>query len=115
MQFNKHPVTRAYFALSDFTRIRVVRLLATAARRGCLSDLSAALQVPAPQLSKHVHVLAWAGILGSMRDGRRVWLNIRNGDPQVDYLQASLLALPDSGGQFAVDLARFEQELTEVS
>ena len=57
----------------------------------------------------HVSVLAWAGVLEAKREGRRVWLSLRRGDPQIDYLQASVLALPDAAGQFAADRMRSGQ------
>jgi len=66
-------------------------------------------RVPASKLSKHVHVLIWAGMLVPERDGRWVWLSPRRDDPQIEYVQASLLAMPDSKGEFDADLARFQQ------
>lgn len=89
--------------------MRVVRLLAAADQRGCVSQLSEALGVPASKVSKHVQLLVWAGLLTAERSGRRVWLTLRSGDPQIEYIQAALLATPDLGGQFAADLQRLSQ------
>lgn len=109
MQVSSDPRTRVYHALADPTRMRVMRLLVAAERRGCVSQLTDALGLPATKISKHVQVLVWAGLLTAERAGRRVWLTLRSGDPQIEYVQASLLATPDTGGQFAADLRRFIQ------
>jgi len=107
MQQSADGRIRAYFALADLTRMRVMRVMAATDHRGCLTQLSEALGLPASKVSKHVQVLVWAGLLNAERSGRRVWLTPRRGDPQIDYIQASLLAAPDSGGQFESDLQRF--------
>jgi predicted transcriptional regulator len=88
----------------------VMRLLVAAERRGCVSQLTEALGLPATKISKHVQVLVWAGLLKAERAGRRVWLTLCSGNPQIEYVQSSLLATPDSDGQFAADLRRFIQE-----
>lgn len=115
MRQSMDPRTRAYFALTDLTRLRVARVLAVANRRACLTILVKALELPASMLSKHVQVLVWAGVLRAERVGRNVWLTPAEGDPQLEYLQASLLATPDAGGQFEADFRRFGQAEEELS
>jgi DNA-binding transcriptional ArsR family regulator len=94
--------------------MRVMRLLVAADRRSCLSQLTATLGLPASKLSKHLQVLIWAGLLVPERAGRWVWLSLSHDDPQLEYVQASLLAMPDSDGEFEADLARFIQVGSKV-
>ncbi len=106
MQLSSDDRVRAYHALSDPTRLRVMRLLLTAERRRCVSELTEATGLPASKLSRHVQVLVWAGLLKAERSGRNVWLTPCSGDPQIEYIQASVLATADPEGQFQADLGR---------
>jgi DNA-binding IclR family transcriptional regulator len=86
-----------------------MRLLLTAERRGCVSELTEATGLPASKLSRHVQVLVWTGPLKAERSGRNVWLTPCSGDPQMEYIQASVLAAPDPAGQFQADLGRLAE------
>jgi predicted ArsR family transcriptional regulator len=94
--------------------MRIVRLLVAVDQRGCVSRLAEALGLSASKVSKHVQVLVWSGMLTAERSGRQVWLTVRTGAPQIEYIKASLLATPDTDGQFALDLRRFTQDEAKV-
>ena len=60
-------------ALSDNTRLRIIRLLATANQEICLCELADALLEPQYKLSRHLKVLRQAGLLTSQKEGRWVY------------------------------------------
>ncbi len=109
MPFSKDPLALIYFSLSDETRLRVVRVMATAGSSTYLSELAAALEVPISKLSKHVNLLAWAGIIQQERSGSWVLLSLTRNTPHLEHLYSSVMTLPDQGEVFSTDLARFHE------
>lgn len=108
MRATSDPRTRVFLALSDLTRLRLVRLLAAADTRGSVGRLAEALDLPPSKVSKHVGILAWAGLIAAHRDGRRVWLTLSSSTPENEYVLSAALAVPDGDGLFAGDLRRFQ-------
>lgn len=111
MRTASDPRTRAFQALSDLTRLRLVRLLATADARGSVGTLAEALELPPSKISKHVGILAWTGLVVAHREGRRVWLTLSSSAPENEYVLAAALSVPDADGLFAGDLRRFRPYL----
>jgi protein-tyrosine-phosphatase/DNA-binding transcriptional ArsR family regulator len=68
----------AFSALAQETRVRLLRLLATAGATGMAAgDLGARLQVPSSTLSFHLAALEQAGLVQSTRRGRQVIYAVR--------------------------------------
>ncbi len=109
MPISKHPLALVYFSLSDETRLRVVRLMAATNGTTFLSELATALEVPMSKLSKHVSLLAWAGIIRQERSGSWVSLSLNHDVPYLEHLYASISALPDQNEMFSNDLSSFNQ------
>lgn len=65
------PLTRAFRALGDETRIRIVALLSHGEL--CVCHLESALGISQPSCSRHLGILKAAGIVDSRRDGTWVY------------------------------------------
>jgi len=71
-------LARAFYALSDPIRLRIVRLLA--GRELCVCDLMAALEMGQSRISFHVGVLRTAGLVTSRKLGRWNAYRLRAGN-----------------------------------
>ena len=94
-------------ALSDPTRIRIVRLLAETREEACLCELVDSLLEPQYKLSRHVKALRQAGLLSVAKEGRWVYHQLVEGIPYLDRLYAALLVMPGVSGCFERDVERF--------
>lgn len=68
------PLTRAFRALGDETRVRIVALLAHGEL--CVCHLEEALGISQPNCSRQLGILKSAGIVDSRRDGTWVYYRI---------------------------------------
>lgn len=98
-------------ALSDGTRIRVLRVLAPGREEACLCELVDSLLEPQYKLSRHLKVLRQVGLLAAEKDGRFVYHQLVMRHAHIKRLYAAILALPDSDGTFAADLRRFRERM----
>jgi ArsR family transcriptional regulator len=76
---------RAFRALSDETRLRILRLLAGGPL--CVGDLVSALRIPQPAASRHLGYLRRAGLIEAERRGQ--WAFYRRSAPRTEF-QAAL-------------------------
>jgi ArsR family transcriptional regulator len=91
----KH-ITRLLAALTDPTRLRLIRLLQQ--QELCVCELVDALQVPQYKVSRHLRLLRATGIVEARRDGR--WMHYRinpRGEP-IGLHRSLLKALNDYMG-----------------
>jgi DNA-binding transcriptional ArsR family regulator len=96
---NHHEIFKA---LSEPIRLRIAVLLAR--RELCVCDLTAALKLPQPTVSRHINKMRSAGLILSRRDGRWIHCRLASGSP-LDELRGYLIGL--TGGEpFSDDLAR---------
>ncbi len=73
--------------LADDTRLRLVALLAADDER-CVCDLTTALQLSQPKISRHLALLRGAGLLQDRRQGQWVYYRLH---PQLpEWAQCSL-------------------------
>ena len=86
---------RAFHALSDETRLRVIEMLRHGER--CVCDLTAALDLAQPRLSFHLKTLKDAGILHDRRSGR--WIYYSLNPKKLAELEASVSALARSAAK----------------
>jgi ArsR family transcriptional regulator, arsenate/arsenite/antimonite-responsive transcriptional repressor len=80
-------LARAFAAIADPVRIRLVSLVAEAGEC-CACDLLAPLGKSQPTISHHTKVLAEAGILRGEKRGRWVWWSVDR--ERVDALRDAL-------------------------
>src|SRR5262245_26060454 len=67
-----------YFrALADESRLRLLALMSDGPV--CVEDLAFALSVPQPKVSRHLAYLRKAGLVTSVRDGRRNYYKVAPG------------------------------------
>lgn len=109
MPISKHPLALVYFSLSDETRLRVVRLMAVTSSSTFLSELAAALDIPLSKLSKHVNLLAWAGVIKQERSGSWVHLSLNRDLGYLEHIYRSIISLPDQERIFSSDLSKFQK------
>ena len=111
MQLIEVPVNECFQALSDTTRLRIVRLLATTREEACLCELVDSLLEPQYKLSRHLKILRQAGLLVAKKDGRWVYHRLVSQPQHLDELFKIVASLPDPNGIYATDRDRFEQRL----
>jgi ArsR family transcriptional regulator len=63
-------------ALSDPNRVLILKMLQQ--KMMCVSEIQAALRIAQPTVSKHLKILADAGLVTSQKDG--LWVNYRPSD-----------------------------------
>ena len=69
MHVVKIPIEDVFQALSDSTRLRIVRLMAVTNEEACLCELVDSLLEPQYKLSRHLKILRQAGLLDSEKEG----------------------------------------------
>ena len=84
---------RAFRALADPARLRLLRLLRHGAL--CVGDLVTALRVPQPAASRHLATLSAAGLVVGERRGRWSFYRLA---PAEDAFQRRLLAAIHAAG-----------------
>ncbi len=72
-------LTNIFKALSDETRLRILKLLEHGEL--CVCDVVAALDMVQPQVSFHLRILKEAGILKGRKDGK--WIRYRIDDTDI--------------------------------
>lgn len=98
-------------ALSDNTRLRIVRLLAETNDEVCLCEISETLDEPEYKLSRHFKILRQSGLLSATKEGRWVYHQVVRNTPFLNMLIGAVQALPDSEKIFNADLKRFKKRL----
>ncbi len=92
--------------LSDETRLRCVTLLQKQGKL-CVCDLTAALELSQPKISRHLAQLRQCRLLLDSREGQWVFYQINPNLPDWVYpLLKDTLAAAESTEQFQQDLAR---------
>ena len=98
-------------ALTDITRIRIVRLFATMNEEACLCELVDSLLEPEYKLSRHIKILKNSGLLTARKEGRWVYHRLVSGAPHLEALYETIRVLPDANGSFKKDSANFKRRL----
>jgi len=68
--------SRFFKALSDITRIKILKLLSL--RRMCVCEIMVALDLTQPTASHHLRILENVGILKDEREGKWIFYSIAN-------------------------------------
>ena len=69
-------VARVLAALSQPTRLRILRLLAVVHSEYSVGELVAALKLPQPTVSRHLSILRLHGLVAPRRDGKFVFYRL---------------------------------------
>lgn len=94
--------------LSDDTRLRCVTLLYKKGKL-CVCELTAALDVSQPKISRHLAQLRQCGLLLDSREGQWVFYQINSKLPDWVYpILTNVLAAAETTEQFQQDLTRSE-------
>ena len=104
-------VPEVFQALSDPTRLRMVRLLAITKEESCLCELVDSLAEPQYKLSRHLKILRQSGLLTAEKEGRWVYHRLVSGRPYLTRLWGTIRLMPDANGEFAADLGRFRKRM----
>lgn len=106
-----HDITEfvdLFKALSDPTRLRIVRLMAANAQELCVCELVDSLDEPQYHVSRHLKDLRDCGLLTTERDGRWVYYRLVQ-DTWAKKLAEIVAALPSE--PFALDQTNFEARM----
>jgi ArsR family transcriptional regulator len=92
-------VARAFKALGDPVRIRLLSLIASARDEICVCDLTPGLAVSGPTISHHLRVLREAGLVDCERRGTWVYYRVRA--ERLRWMASLLAAVESATGQGA--------------
>ncbi len=94
---NSRETARWFHALSDETRLEILRLLSAGER--CVCDLTETLDAAQSRLSFHLKVLKMAGLVTDRREGRWVYYSLKS--EALAAMKEVLEELTPSGGTLA--------------
>lgn len=96
-------------ALSDETRVRVMKLLEE--RELCVCELMQVLEMSQPRISRHLGVLKNAGLVNDRREGKWVYYSLRPGGEHdaVKNLLNAVALIGDEIGQVQADRERLKR------
>lgn len=108
MAFNPEILTKS---LADTTRLRLLMLL-HAGRELCVCELTAALELPQPKISRHLAILREAEMLLDRRVGTWVYYRIH---PNLPAWAREALAALATGSEGETPFAEDRQRLAAMS
>jgi len=108
---NMKEYINIFKALSDNTRLRIMRLLIHAGRELCVCEIVDSLQVSQYNVSRHLKNLKIAGLIKERKDGRWVFYSVTKsiGDFQKLILN-TVKSIP--GDIFSMDIERLNARLS---
>lgn len=97
-------------ALSDGTRLRLVRILASTQTAMCVCEFVDVLHERQYNISKHLKILDKSGILSREKQGRWIYYSLSDHKDETSRKIFSAIAgMPDAEGIFQLDQERFEE------
>jgi ArsR family transcriptional regulator, arsenate/arsenite/antimonite-responsive transcriptional repressor len=105
----KNASTKIFGALSDETRLRVLRLLEE--RELCVCELMQVLDMSQPRISRHLGVLKNAGLVKDRREGKWVYYALPPGAEHdaVKNLLNAVALMGHENGQVQADRERLKR------
>lgn len=101
----------AFKALSDLTRLRMVRLLAANDAELCVCEFVDALQERQYTVSRGLRLLEQAGIVEGQKDGRWVYYSLVRGDTGTVSILHELLKSVSEDKVSSLDQVRFSERM----
>ncbi len=98
-------------ALSDATRIRIIRLMVMSGKEVCLCEITDSLKESQTKLSRHLKVLRQAGLLSAKKEGRWIYHRLVTNQDHFLHLYKIIKGLPDTDNIYATDLLNFQARL----
>jgi len=97
-------------ALSDGTRLRMIRILAANQTDLCVCEFVDVLQERQYNVSKHLKILGNTGVLSRKKQGRWIYYGLADYEDETSRNLFRVIAnLPDTDGIFQRDQVRFEE------
>jgi ArsR family transcriptional regulator, arsenate/arsenite/antimonite-responsive transcriptional repressor len=104
----RESASRAFKAVADPTRLRMLRLLAANKAEMCVCELVDTLQERQYNVSKHLKILETAGLIRGEKESRWIYYRLAaKKDPAASALYRLVARLPDDD-VFAADQKRFD-------
>ena len=108
---NGESATLAFKALSDRTRLRMVRLLASNDAEMCVCEFVDVLQERQYNVSRQLKALASAGLVRGEKDGRWTYFRLLAGEDAAVASLCRLVAELPAEGEFRDDQRRFKKRI----
>ncbi len=97
-------------ALSDGTRLRLVRILAFNQTAMCVCEFVDVLQEKQYNVSKHLKILDNSGILSRDKQGKWIYYGLSDYEDEASQkIFSAIASMPDPDGIFQLDQERFEE------
>lgn len=99
-------------ALGDETRLRIINLLLQSQKELCVCEMTDALLIPQYQVSRHLTILKYIGLVQSRKVGTYVYYHVNTG---ISECVQDLLAVIKKhfGSKYREDLERINQRLAQ--
>lgn len=105
-------LTGAFKALSDVTRLRIVRLLAANTAEMCVCEFVDVLQVRQYTVSRALGLLEQAGLVQGQKEGRWVYYSLSSQeDAVVAALYGVVASVSEADEVFLLDQKRFKERM----
>lgn len=83
--------------LGDETRLRILHLLLTTEKELCVCELTDSLEVSEYNVSRHLKILKYAGLVNDRKEGRWVYFSVpKDKNPFKETLLKSISYIPQS-------------------
>ncbi len=103
--------TEIFKALSDRTRLRILKILVSLpCEEACLCELTEALQESESNVSRHLKALRQSGLLEAEKEGRWIYHRLVS-SKMIEVFYQTISKLSDEDGAFKEDLSRFKSEI----
>lgn len=107
-----HKLIDLFKALSDVTRFKIVKAL----EKGpfCVCEITEALGLAQPTISRHLHLLENAGLVSSRRDGQRIeYMLVKESDKNRHAVE--LLNLLEKWEEDNMEIIKMRESLEQIS
>ena len=101
----------AFKALSDPTRLRILRLLAANNAQMCVCEFVDALRERQYTISRGLGLLEQAGLVQGQKDGRWVYYSLTNKDDRTVVLLHDVAISAEDDDVLSMDQKRFEDRM----
>ena len=108
---NPKQLSSAFKALSDPTRLRMIRLLAKNRAELCVCEFVDALQERQYTISRGLRILEQAGLVEGEKDGRWVYYSLVDRDDTTTTLLHELIAAIPFDTLSSIDQKRFDKRM----